>query len=66
MRECLRCKSEMKEDYGLKVESLMTGVAPIRLSKGQGILSEGKEKIKVAVCPNCGYVELYVEKEIKK
>lgn len=39
MKECLRCKTMMKEDYGLKVASMMAGVAPVRLSKGQEILT---------------------------
>ena len=48
MRKCIRCGSEMQEDYGLKVSSLFAGVAPILLSKGQGILSDELGKIKVA------------------
>lgn len=64
MRKCLRCGTYMEEDYGLKIENIFTaGIAPVILSKGQGIFSEGKEKIKAAICPSCGYVELYVDKK---
>lgn len=61
MRECIRCKTEMIENYGLKIESFSAGVAPVRLSKGQGVLSDAVDKVKVAVCPNCGELSLYIE-----
>lgn len=38
MRKCYRCNTEMQEGYGLKISSIiMAGIAPVRLSKGQGI-----------------------------
>lgn len=62
MRKCIRCQSEMKEGYGLKVESFVTNsIAPVCLSRGQGFFSDKLEKIKVAVCPNCGEIGLYIE-----
>lgn len=66
MRKCLRCGCEMKEDYGLKIESLLAGVASVRLAKGDNVLnSTALEKVKVAVCPKCGELSIYVEKEIQ-
>lgn len=59
MRKCLRCQTEMIEDYGLKIESVLAGVAPVRLSKGQGTFSTDKGNIKIAVCPHCGEMSLY-------
>ncbi|WP_455684943.1 hypothetical protein [Thomasclavelia sp.] len=61
MRRCHRCNTEMIEDYGLKISSINAGVAPILLSKGQGVFANELGKIKAAVCPNCGEVSLYTE-----
>lgn len=51
----------MIEEYGLKISSINAGVAPVLLSKGQGVLTNEFGKIKAAVCPNCGEVSLYTE-----
>ena len=61
MRKCIRCNCEMKEEYGLKISSVLAGIAPIILSKGQGTLSKELGKIKAAVCPCCGEVSLYID-----
>lgn len=61
MRKCHRCGEEMKEDYGLKISSFIAGIAPVILSKGQGVLSDELGKVKAAVCPNCGEISLYTE-----
>ncbi|MFQ8706922.1 MAG: hypothetical protein ACLR9T_12755 [Thomasclavelia sp.] len=61
MRKCQRCNTEMIEEYGLKISSINAGVAPVLLSKGQGVLTNEFGKIKAAVCPNCGEVSLYTE-----
>lgn len=62
MRKCLRCQHEMIEDYGLKIESvILAGIAPVKLSKEQGVFSDAIEVIKAAVCPACGEVSLYIE-----
>lgn len=62
MRKCVRCGNEMKEGYGLKIDSvMMAGMAPVQLSKGVGIFSEEVEKVKVAVCPECGELSIYIE-----
>lgn len=65
-RKCIRCGTEMKEGYGLKIDNLvMAGMAPVHLSKGQGVMSGTLEKIKAAVCPECGEISLYIEKTDK-
>lgn len=61
MRKCLRCQSEMLEGYGLKVMNVLAGPAQVSLSKSTGVLSDPIEKVKVAVCPCCGELSLYVE-----
>lgn len=62
MRKCVRCSTDMKEGYGLKFDSILAGIAPVQLSKKVGALSEGLEKVKVAVCPQCGELSIYIEK----
>lgn len=61
MRKCYRCGSEMLEEHGLKISSLMAGVAPVLLSKGQGIMTEEFGRVKAAVCPKCGEISLYTD-----
>lgn len=61
MRKCHRCNTEMLEEYGLKISSINAGVAPVLLSKGQGVFADEFGKIKAAVCPKCGEVSLYTE-----
>ncbi|NLY82634.1 MAG: nucleic acid-binding protein [Clostridiales bacterium] len=58
MRICNQCKCEMIEDFDIKVEG---GAYGIRLSKGNGIFAKRLEKPKVAICPKCGEVSLYIE-----
>lgn len=57
MRECIRCSSEMKEDFDVKVEGAAYG---LKITK-PGIFRESLGKVHCAVCPKCGYIELYVE-----
>lgn len=58
MRICPQCQSEMIEGFDVKVESAGYG---IKISKGTGILAKRLEKPKVAICPKCGEISLYVE-----
>ena len=60
-RRCLRCNVEMLEDYDIKVEGASYG---IKLAK-QGILTANLGKILCAVCPECGYLETYIEDTTK-
>ncbi len=57
MRNCLRCEKEMIEDLGIKVEGAAYG---IKITE-QGILNGSLGKVKCAVCPECGYIEPYIE-----
>ena len=56
MRKCLRCETEMLEDLVLMVAN---GLAIDVREKGAFKSALGK--IKCAVCPICGYTELYIE-----
>ena len=51
MRKCLRCGAEMKENCDLRVQGAGYGV----------VLSTDESKPKVAVCPQCGEISLYIE-----
>lgn len=57
MRHCLRCEKEMVEDFDIKVEGAAYGLKVTE----QGILKESLGKVKCAVCPECGYIEPYIE-----
>ncbi len=58
MRICSQCQSEMIEGFDIKVESAGYG---IKISKGTGILAKRLEKPKVAICPKCGEISIYIE-----
>jgi len=58
MRICQQCQSNMVDGFGIKVEGAGYG---IKISKGDGIFAKRLEKPKVAVCPDCGEVSLYIE-----
>lgn len=64
MRECLRCRTIMVENLRLIVSSGQYGIDV----REKGIFKWPLGKIKCAVCPNCGYVETYIEdtKKIKE
>lgn len=57
--KCNQCQSEMVKDCGVQVEGGMYGVKIVK--KGKGLFNKVSEKTKAAVCPNCGYVALYID-----
>lgn len=63
-RRCLRCNIEMMEHLDIKVEGAAYG---IKLTL-PGIFKDNLGKIQCAVCPECGYMETYIEdtSKIKK
>ena len=59
MRKWIRCASEMKENCAIKVEGAGYGII---LSSDENKLFGGRMvKPKVAICPNCGEVSVYME-----
>lgn len=64
MRKCLRCNKEMKENYDVKVEGAAYG---LKITK-PGIFKDNLGKVHAAVCPECGYLQFYLEntEKIKK
>ena len=57
MRMCIRCEGEMRENYDDKVEGAAYG---LKITK-QSIFKDNLGKVRVAVCPECGYLEFYLE-----
>lgn len=64
MRKCIRCNREMVEDLDVKVEGRADGIKVTQ----QGIFKENLGKLRCAVCPECGYTEIYIQdtSKIKK
>ena len=57
MRKCLRCESAMVEDLTVMVSGGGYGIDV----REKGLFKGSLGKIKCAVCPECGYVEMYVD-----
>lgn len=59
MRKCIRCNSEMKENCAIKIEG--TGYGIVMAADENKLLRGRIGKPKVAICPVCGEVSIYVE-----
>ena len=57
MRKCIRCNREMQESFDVKVEGAAYG---LKITK-PGIFKENLGKVHSAICPECGYIEFYLE-----
>ncbi|MGM9987974.1 MAG: nucleic acid-binding protein [Bacillaceae bacterium] len=57
MRICKQCQCEMVEEFDVKVDGTGYGIK----ITNKGIFGEKIEKPKVAICPKCGEVSLYIE-----
>lgn len=59
MRECIRCKTEMQENCDIRVQGAGYGIV---LASDENKLFGGRiGKPKVAICPKCGEVSIYLE-----
>ena len=58
MRICKQCQCNMIEGFDIKVEGAGYG---IKISQGDSIFAKRLEKPKVAICPKCGEISLYIE-----
>ena len=56
-RRCLRCNVEMIENLDIKVEGAAYG---IKITQ-QGLFKDNLGKVQCAICPECGYMETYIE-----
>lgn len=65
MRNCLRCGTEMIED--LEVTPGLNYIG-LRVTSGGRIFGKNFGELSCALCPNCGYAEVYIDnlKKFKK
>lgn len=56
MRKCIRCGSEMVTNLDVKVDAQGYG---IKITKSS-MFGATIQKTKVAVCPSCGEISLYI------
>ncbi len=59
MRECIRCKAEMREDCDIRVQG--TGYGIVLASVVSKLFRGRMGRPKVAICPKCGEVSIYLE-----
>ncbi|MEK5442688.1 MULTISPECIES: nucleic acid-binding protein [unclassified Fredinandcohnia] len=58
-RICIHCQTEMIKDCKVTVEG---DIAGLKISqKRKGLFNNVSAKTKASVCPNCGYVALYID-----
>lgn len=57
MRKCIRCNEEMMENYDVKVERSTYKLCVTQ----KGLFKNNLGKVRVAICPKCGYLEFYLE-----
>lgn len=58
LRKCLRCETEMREGYALFASS---GYWRVVAAEDRKWYPKEIGKLHCAVCPECGYTELYAE-----
>ena len=58
MRKCHRCDAEMQEGFSLQASGVLFG--GIEITHGTGLFAKWNGKPKVAICPECGEVSLYI------
>lgn len=59
MRNCIRCGSEMIEGCAIKVEGAGYGI--VMSTDENKLFAKRIGKPKVAICPECGEVSIYIE-----
>ncbi len=59
MRKCIRCGAEMVEGCDIRVEGGGNGI--VLAADARKLFSQRLGKPKVAVCPSCGEISLYME-----
>ena len=60
LRKCIRCGTDMKEGCAIKVESSAAGI--VMSTKENAVFRGRIGEPKVAICPKCGEVSIYVER----
>lgn len=59
MRKCIRCDAEMIENCSIKIEGAGNGI--VMATDDKRLFANRIGKPKVAICPACGEVSIYVE-----
>lgn len=59
MRKCLRCQTDMIENCAIKIEGAGYGI--VMATDDKRLFAHRIGKPKVAICPNCGEVSVYIE-----
>lgn len=57
MRNCIRCQATMIEDVDIKVDMQGFGIKVTT----KGVFGDTIQKPKVAVCPECGEISMYLD-----
>ena len=57
MRKCIRCNNNMIESLDVKVDMQGYGITITH----KGVFGGAIQKPKIAVCPSCGEISLYLD-----
>lgn len=58
MRKCTRCDTVMNEQFYLRIHGKEYGLI---ISKNNSIFSKKIATPKIAICPNCGEISMYID-----
>lgn len=59
MRKCIRCGTAMMENYDIKIEGAGYGI--VMATDDKKLFPKRIGKPKVAICPHCGEISIYME-----
>lgn len=59
MRKCIRCGTAMMENYAIKIEGAGYGI--VMATDDKKLFPKRIGKPKVAICPQCGEISIYME-----
>lgn len=59
MRKCVRCQTDLVENCSIKVEGAGYGI--VMATDDKRLFPNRIGKPRVAICPNCGEVSIYIE-----
>lgn len=65
MRKCIRCGTDMKDNLDIKKSLTRHILLTVQPDLQHTVQNGHTDDVKVAVCPQCGYIECYLPNPAK-